>query len=119
MKIRIIVLSLLMAAGPAWSHTRLETSAPKDKSRVTAPAKVELAFDDNVQLTALTLQRGDEKARNLKVPETWSYSFSVPLPTLAPGDYVVGWSVLSDDTHVASGKIHFTVVAGPVPAAKN
>jgi methionine-rich copper-binding protein CopC len=65
-----------------------------------------------VQLTSLTLQKGEEKATSLKVPEPYGYSFAAPLPSLAPGDYVISWSVLADDTHVSSGKIHFSVVAG-------
>jgi methionine-rich copper-binding protein CopC len=112
MKIRILVLSMLMAvSGATLAHTRLEASNPKDKSQVAAPKTIELTFDESVKLTSVTLQQGDDKARPLKVPTPYGYSFAVPLPSLTPGDYVISWSVLSDDTHVSSGKIHFSVVA--------
>ena len=110
----------MMAVSTAtWAHAALTGSDPADKSRVTAPQKVELVFDESVQLTSLTLQHGKEPAQTLPVPLPSDYGFSVPLPQLAPGDYVIGWSVVSDDTHVSKGRIHFTVVAAPDRATRH
>jgi methionine-rich copper-binding protein CopC len=33
----------------------------------------------------------------------------VPLPKLAAGDYVLTWRALSDDSHVTSGTVKFSV----------
>jgi methionine-rich copper-binding protein CopC len=111
MRVHMLALSLMMAASStAWAHAALTGSNPADKSKVTAPKQVELVFDESVQLTSLTLQHGKEAAKPLKVPLPSDYGFTVPLPQLAPGDYAIGWRVVSDDTHVSKGTIHFTVV---------
>lgn len=112
MKMHRVVLPLLMVvSSPTWAHAALKGSDPADKSRVTTPRQVELVFDESVQLTSLSLQQGKAAAQPLKVPVPSDYSFTVPLPKLAPGEYVIGWRVVSDDTHVSKGEIHFTVVA--------
>ena len=113
MKVRPLVLSLMMVvSSAAWSHAALTGSTPADKSRGSAPPQVQLTFDESVQLTSLSVQHGKEAAKKLPVPLPSDYGFTVPLPKLAPGDYVIHWSVVSDDTHVSKGNIHFTVVAG-------
>jgi methionine-rich copper-binding protein CopC len=35
--------------------------------------------------------------------------FAVGLPELAPGDYVVEWRALSQDSHVVTGEIRFSI----------
>lgn len=121
MKIRTLTLSLLMtaAAATAQAHTHLEGSAPADKSRVAAPAAIELHFSEAAKLTALTLQKGNEAAQPVKpLPVKAAAELSVPVPALAPGDYVVSWRVAGDDGHVMSGKFGFTVdPAAPAAAA--
>ncbi|MEJ0099714.1 MAG: copper resistance protein CopC [Pseudomonadota bacterium] len=119
MKLRLFALSLLMTVSAiASAHARLTASSPAEKSQVTAPEKLALTFTDSVVLTALTLQRGKEAVKKLGLPPQADYGFNIPLPALAPGDYAVNWRVVSDDTHVSSGTIHFTVVgAKPNPPA--
>jgi methionine-rich copper-binding protein CopC len=114
----LMVLSLLGAATAAQAHAHLEEATPADKSRVAAPAAVELKFNEDVKLTSLTLQHGKESAQPLKpLPDKASATLSVPLPALAAGDYVVAWRVASDDGHVMSGKLDFTVDPAAKPAA--
>jgi methionine-rich copper-binding protein CopC len=100
---------MLVAATAAHAHAHLEKSAPADKSHGVAPGKIELVFSEAVQLTKLGLQRGDEAATSLAVPLQSDIGFSIPLPKLAAGSYVVSWSVASDDGHTSSGKFTFTV----------
>ena len=112
MKLRIFALGLLMAASTlASAHAKLTASSPVEKSHVAAPDKLALTFTDSVVLTALTLQHGKAPAKKLDLPSQADYGFNIPLPKLVPGDYAVAWRVVSDDTHVSSGTIHFTVVA--------
>lgn len=121
MRIRTLVLSLLMtAAATAQAHTHLEGSVPADKSRVKAPATIELHFSEAAKLTALTLQKGKEAEQPIKpLPAKAAADIAVPVPTLAAGDYVVSWRVAGDDGHVMSGKFSFTVdPAAPAAAAK-
>lgn len=115
MKIRNLLLPVLLLASTAASaHAKLESSMPADKSRVAAPKELAMGFTDAVVLTSLTLQHGKEPAKPLQLPESLQveYGWKVPLPALAPGDYAIAWKAESDDTHTASGVIHFTVVAG-------
>lgn len=123
MRIRPITLSLLMtaAAATAQAHTHLESSVPADKSRVQAPAAIELHFSEAAKLTALTLQKGKEAEQSIKpLPAKAAADVSVPVPTLAPGDYVVSWRVAGDDGHVMTGKFGFTVdPAASAAAAKS
>jgi methionine-rich copper-binding protein CopC len=121
MSIRTITLSLLMAAvaAAAQAHAHLQGSVPADKSRVKAPAAIELHFSEAAKLTALTLQKGAEAAQPVKpLPTKAAADLSVAVPALAPGDYVASWRVASDDGHVMSGKFGFTVdPAAPAAAA--
>ena len=106
----LVMLSLLGAAAVAHAHAHLVESVPADKSRVAAPAAVQLKFNEAVKLTALTLQQGKEAAKPLApLPARASATMSVPLPALAAGDYVVEWRVAGDDGHIMSGKLNFTV----------
>jgi methionine-rich copper-binding protein CopC len=111
MKIRFPMLMLAMAVSAvAGAHTQLQTSVPTDKSRVQAPAVIELRFSEPALLTALTLQKGKDAATTIKdLPAKASAHFAVPVPKLAAGDYVVNWRAASDDGHVMSGKFAFTV----------
>jgi len=122
MRIRTFTLSLLMtaAAATAQAHTHLVGSLPADKSRVKAPAAIELHFSEAAKLTALTLQKDKDPAQPIKpLPEKPAADLSVALPVLSAGDYVVSWRVAGDDGHVMSGKFGFTVdPAAPAAVAK-
>jgi copper resistance protein C len=120
MKIRTLTLAMLMAvAAGAQAHTHLEGSVPADKSRVKTPAVIELHFSEAAKLTALTLQKGAEAAQPIKsLPAKAAADLSVPIPALAPGDYVVNWRVAGDDGHVMSGKFAFTVDPAAPAATK-
>ena len=106
----LILLSLLGATAVAHAHAHLVESAPADKSRVAAPAAVELKFNEAVRLTALTLQHGKDAAKPLApLPGKASATLTMPLPKLTAGDYVIAWRVAGDDGHIMSGKLAFTV----------
>ena len=121
MRFRTIALSALLTAiaVTAQAHTHLERSTPADKSRVKAPAAIELHFSEAAKLTALALKKGTDAAQPIKpLPTGMLADFSIPVPALAAGDYVVSWRVLSDDGHVMSGKFGFTVdPAAPAAAS--
>ena len=113
-----ILLSLVGIASVANAHAHLEGSSPADKSRVAAPAAVELKFSEAVKLTSMKVQHGKEAAKPLApLPAKASATVSVPLPRLDAGDYVVEWRVASDDGHIMSGKLTFTVDPAAPPAS--
>lgn len=118
------IYQVLMAAAilmplSASAHTHLQKSTPADKSVVTtAPADVVLTFSEAANVTALTLQKGMEKAQPLgPLPAKAAREVTVALPALTPGEYVVNWRVVGEDSHVMSGKFAFTVAtAMPAPS---
>jgi len=121
MRFSAIAMPLLMTmAVTAQAHTHLEGSVPADKSRVAAPAAIELHFSGAARVTALTLQKGSEEPVALKsLPTKAAADVSVPVSRLAAGDYVVNWRVVGDDGHVMSGKFGFTVdPAAPAATAE-
>ena len=117
MKLRTLLLPLLLATPlAALAHTHLEKTVPANRSRVEVVHKLELHFTDTVQLTALSIRRNNEEAMPLALPALSASQFTIPVQTLAAGEYVVSWTAESDDTHLSTGKFTFTVgAATPQP----
>lgn len=115
MKILSLLSGLaLMACGvTANAHAHLQNSSPADHSVITAsPPNLELTFSELAKLTSLSIQKDKENKQNLtSLPTTAATKISVPLPQLTPGTYQVIWRVLSDDGHVMTGVLHFTLTA--------
>jgi copper transport protein len=116
MKIRpcVVAVAALAFAGLVQAHAHLEKSQPAANSTLAAaPRSVELEFNEAVQITALSLQAGDAKPRDIgPLPKAAASKIAVPLPELAAGSYVLAWRVLGGDSHVISGKITFKVETG-------
>ena len=104
-------LVLLMFGVAASAHAHLQKSSPADNSVITAPPpSLVLNFSEAARLTALSIQKDNEPRQTLKpLPATAAQQFSIPLPQLTPGAYSVSWHVLSEDGHVMSGILHFTL----------
>jgi methionine-rich copper-binding protein CopC len=127
----VVLWSLAVLLGPAagqvQAHAVLTGSSPgEDATLDTAPTRVVLVFDENVQtqfanivVTApdgARISTGDAVVTDNKVTAT------VGLPTVR-GDYTVAWRVVSDDGHPVDGQFTYTLtrralttgqVAGPV-----
>jgi methionine-rich copper-binding protein CopC len=108
-----IAAALLLFATAAQAHSHLESSKPAEGSVINAsPGGIELNFSESVRITALSIQKGDEKKQPLgPLPDKPAQKVSVAVPTLAPGKYVVSYRVVGDDNHVMSGTLNFTVSA--------
>jgi methionine-rich copper-binding protein CopC len=107
----MLLLGVLLP-GFATAHAHLLTAVPADGSTLaSAPAQLTLSFSAAGHLTALALRRtGDAAPVPLGALPTASAShFGIALPTLAAGAYQVSWRVLSDDGHVMSGTLRFTL----------
>jgi methionine-rich copper-binding protein CopC len=106
-------LLVVWAAGTtcAQAHAHLQASIPRDGSTLgTTPAALVLQFSEAARLTALWIEKsGAEKRKLTPLPAEPHSRIAVPLPKLAPGDYVVSWRVLGSDGHVVPGKIRFTL----------
>ena len=108
-------MALATFAVTASAHAHLEKSSPADGSvMMTSPSSIVLSFSEAARLTALSIQRGDEAKQSLKpFPTAAARQISVPLPPLKPGAYSLTWRVLSDDGHVTTGTLRFTLAGTP------
>lgn len=106
----IIANLLLFWAVTAHAHAHLSASSPAEGSTGKAPEQIVLTFSEAARVTAMTLQREGEASRKLPLPASAAARITVPLPKLLPGRYALTWHVLSDDGHVTSGSLHFSVV---------
>ena len=108
----------LAFAAAAQAHTHLKGSTPAEGSSITAsPTKIVLKFSEAAQVTALSIQKEGETEQKLSpLPGKPAAEVSVPAPKLAPGKYVVNYRVVSDDSHVMSGKLHFTIDPSAPPS---
>lgn len=107
-----LTLVLVVPAAPAWAHAELVSTTP-DEGAVLAVAQrsVELAFDEPVFLVPDGFQLYDGSGGHRTVPaEAVEATVRVTLPSdLAEGSYVLGWRVVSDDSHPESGVLSFAV----------
>jgi methionine-rich copper-binding protein CopC len=122
-----ILLTLLAAAcffagAPrAEAHARMVKSSPaKDAKLDAAPGRIDLWFNELLEDGFNTLEvypaselgaakHGNFADGKVTVDEKDRTHLSVKLKTLAPGEYVADWRVLSRDGHSAPGRITFTV----------
>jgi copper transport protein len=115
MKSRIVWLSLCLSWPLlAAAHAHLLQAQPAEGSVVTsAPAQFTLQFSEAARLTALSIQkRGDSQAQPIEpLPAAASAQLVVPAPRLGPGVYELRYRVISADSHVMAGSVHFTVAA--------
>ena len=109
----LVWVLLVLAIPPAAAHSELRQSLPAAGAvLMRAPEKIELHFNERVQLTALRLYRvgGEEiplPRRSIRAASTEV----IPLPLLAPGAYRAEWRIISADGHPAGGVIPFRIEA--------
>lgn len=107
----LIALASFAVTSVAFGHAHVQKSEPANNSTVTQlPKNVVLGFNQAVQLTVLTIQKGDGKAQDLgPLPKMAAKQVSVPMPTVDAGAYIIKWRAAGDDGHVMSGKVLFTL----------
>jgi methionine-rich copper-binding protein CopC len=106
-----MVAALLLIPEASLAHAHLVRSTPAENAVLEkAPATAALVFAEPVTMTAITIELIGGAKTNLKpLPASATADPSVPLPTLAPGHYKLSWRAVSDDGHIMSGQIHFSV----------
>ena len=109
-RVPLIGAWLLLAASAVQAHAHLQAATPADHSVLSAaPTQLVLHFSEAARLTALAVAKAGEPAHKLALPDKPQAQIVVPLPPLAPGDYVVSWRAVGADGHVVPGEIHFTL----------
>ncbi|MGI5126654.1 copper resistance CopC family protein [Pseudonocardia sp. CA-107938] len=113
-------LVMLLVAGPAAAHSRLESSDPADgASLATPPSKVTLTFNEQMQqgFATITVIGPGGTAWQDGETQVSGDSVSIAVKPLGPaGVYQIGYRVISDDGHPVSGSVSFTLTS-PGPGA--
>ena len=111
-RLTILFVSSLFAFPGAFAHTHLEKSSPANGSTLSkAPTELVLTFEEDVQVTAVSIETGDHVKQDMKLIPVTAKSISLPLHALNPGAYTVNWRALGDDGHVMTGHFSFTIAA--------
>ncbi|HVX19196.1 MAG TPA: copper resistance protein CopC [Acidimicrobiales bacterium] len=107
--------ALLAAAAPASAHAVLLSSTPADGAVLrNAPSKVELHFSEHVTITLGSLRVVDANGHRVDLGNVRHGSatsdVAVDLRSNLPnGTYVVGWHVISADSHPVHGGFLFSI----------
>lgn len=107
-----LVLLLASPPGSASAHAELVSTTPAEGAVLSeAPGSAEFTFDEPVFLVPDGFQLYDtEGGHRTLSTETAGAEVEAVLPRdLAPGSYVIGWRVVSDDSHPESGVLSFAV----------
>ncbi len=121
---RLIILFLgitSLCMFEAHAHTHLAAATPADEAVTsTPPEEIVLEFNADVRLLAVTLEDASAQTIALEpVSEALKDRFTLAiLAELSPGDYLVTWRAVGADTHVVSGKLHFSVAAQDAVASR-
>ncbi|MEO8306561.1 MAG: copper resistance CopC family protein [Pseudomonadota bacterium] len=109
--IRKLLLAAALVPGLAMAHAKLEMSVPAAGSSIAAmPAQLMLHFSEAVKMTAMSIEKeGGKDKIDLKVPAAAKSMVQVESPSLGAGAYLLNWRGLSDDGHIMSGTVRFTV----------
>lgn len=102
---------LLLITTPAFPHTTVTETVPRSGSVLEqSPAMVQLEFAHAARLTSVLLVGPDHSEHNLEfTPAGSSVSFQFPEPGMGPGRNEIRWKALSDDGHVISGSMIYTI----------
>ena len=107
----IAAFLLVQFSLPAFSHTTVTATLPVSGSVLAqSPAVVEIRFAHAARLTSVVLLGEDSQERRLDfTPGGSAVSFKLPEPDLGPGRNEIRWKALSDDGHVISGSLIYTI----------
>ena len=101
----------------AWGHALLLDSLPRaDAAAPASLSRVVLRFNSSVEksLSRLVVAGPDGRRFALRVAlDGAPDQLIAPIPTLAPGRYVLEWQVLSADGHLTRGSFPFRFGRAP------
>ncbi|MDD4913962.1 MAG: copper resistance protein CopC [Methylococcales bacterium] len=109
------LIATLLSPLPALAHAILVKSQPtKDETVSQAPKQVDLWFNDAVrgEYKALAvIDSSGKRVDNHDVEQSLTDGSHIyaTVGNLAPGKYTVRYRVVSEDTHIVTGKFEFSV----------
>ncbi|RLK61292.1 copper resistance CopC family protein [Actinokineospora cianjurensis] len=127
MVLRRLAATLLLAgaavlgtAVPASAHAELKSSDPAKGATVAqVPTKVTLTFTDTVTtvVDSVSVSGPDSVRWVVGTPEVAGAVVTVPVTPVGPaGAYQIEYRVNSDDGHIVSGAVDFTMSVAAAPA---
>ncbi len=105
----------LLSPLSAWAHAILVKSQPaKDETVKESPKQIDLWFNDAVRSEYKALAVIDSSGKRVDNHDveqglTDGSHIYATVPNLAPGTYTIRYRVVSEDTHIVTGKFEFTV----------
>lgn len=111
----LLFLTLMAVSFVASAHAILVKSTPaKDETVTEAPKQIDLWFNDPVrsQYKALAVINSEGKRvdnRDVEQEMLDGSHIYATVSDLEPGTYTVRYRVVSQDTHIVTGKFKFTV----------
>jgi copper resistance protein C len=114
MRILVVAIAVLLAAGLASAHAFLDRASPAVGATVAAPKEISIWFTEQVEpafsAIEVTDAAGNRVDRGGTHPDPANRMLlHVALKPLTPGAYKVKWHVVSVDTHRTQGDFGFTV----------
>jgi len=110
-----VILTTLLSPLPAFAHAILVKSQPaKDETISQSPKQVDLWFNDAVRSeykAVAVIDSAGKRVDNHDVAQglTDGSHIYATVPNLAPGTYTIRYRVVSEDTHIVTGKFEFTI----------
>lgn len=113
-KTSLLAVALLCPVS-AFAHAILVKSQPaKDETVTESPKQIDLWFNDAVRSEYKALAVIDSTGKrvdNHDVAQSLTNGANIyaTVPTLPPGTYTIRYRVVSEDTHIVTGKFEFTI----------
>ncbi len=109
------LVSLEVSGKPAWAHAYPAASVPNDGATVKeSPREMRIQFTEGIELpfSRITVKSPNgEVVSQGKLRQLANDTVAIDLKPLRPGNYAAEWQVLSVDTHITEGVLHFTLGA--------
>jgi methionine-rich copper-binding protein CopC len=110
-----VLLALKLGDTAAWAHAYPAASVPSDGATVTeVPRELRIQFTEGIELafSRVTVKGPNgEIVSQGKLRQPANDTIAIDLKSLSLGNYTAEWLVLSVDTHITEGVLHFTVGA--------
>lgn len=110
-----MLLVLQLSDRAAWAHAYPAVSVPNDGATVKeSPREMRIQFTEGIEIafSRITVKGPNgEVVSQGKLRQLANDTVAIDLKMLRPGNYTAEWQVLSVDTHITDGVLHFTLGA--------
>jgi methionine-rich copper-binding protein CopC len=109
-----ILLAVLLGlwTTSANAHSPLERTLPDNNATIAeVPTEVTLAFKGDIRLTRVTMTHAQSDGVDLDLSGHSGFisDYTIPIPAMGHGSYVIDWRGLGDDGHALNGSFGFIV----------